>query len=309
MKPSITGILLVIGFLGFCQVTQGAAYTFTTIDAPGSNGSIAGYETSPNGINDLGEIVGSYHSSNDNSFHGFLYNNGLFSNIDAPGGGSTFLSSINDTGEIVGQSQAFGQFLYANGNFTRLNLPASSLGFHLAINDSGEIAGTFLNSIGDQTGFLYDQGTISTVIPPGSTETFVFGINNHGQIAGGFLDSLGSFLFVDTNGVFSTIRAPGLISIGGINDAGDIVVCCSPSFLYTNGAFTTINVPDARGTDLLAINDLGQIVGTFADSNGISHGFLATPTPEPASLLLFAWGLAGIIILILRRRMTRTPNQ
>jgi len=54
------------------------------------------------------------------------------------------------------------------------------------------------------------------------------------------------------------------------------------------------------------INDLHQIVGTYEDSNGTYHGFLAeeesqSTVPEPATLLLFGAGL-----LTLKVRMRRS---
>lgn len=70
--------------------------------------------------------------------------------------------------------------------------------------------------------------------------------------------------------------------------------------------YTTIDVPGATSNTALGINNAGQIVGDFGGN--IGGGFLATPIPEPTSLRLFATGLAGIIIAIVRRRMTSTPN-
>jgi probable HAF family extracellular repeat protein len=41
--------------------------------------------------------------------------------------------------------------------------------------------------------------------------------------------------------------------------------------------FTTLNAPGAsQGTYAAGINDAGQIVGSFEDSAGISHGFLSS---------------------------------
>ncbi|MGO9922724.1 MAG: PEP-CTERM sorting domain-containing protein [Isosphaeraceae bacterium] len=50
----------------------------------------------------------------------------------------------------------------------------------------------------------------------------------------------------------------------------------------------SINSP--IGSYFNAINDAGQIVGTYDDPSINNHGFLATSVPEPASLTLAAIG-------------------
>jgi hypothetical protein len=80
---------------------------------------------------------------------------------------------------------------------------------------------------------------------------------------------------------------------------GEIVGSYSThGFLDVNGVFTTIDVPFGVNTIPKGINDSGEIVGIYTPAS----------TPEPASLLLLASGLAGIIILIVRRRMTKTST-
>jgi uncharacterized membrane protein len=44
-------------------------------------------------------------------------------------------------------------------------------------------------------------------------------------------------------------------------------------FLLSGGVFTTINGPDASGTEAYGINNSGQIVGNYTDSE-INYGFL-----------------------------------
>jgi probable HAF family extracellular repeat protein len=51
----------------------------------------------------------------------------------------------------------------------------------------------------------------------------------------------------------------------------------------------------------VAINDAGQITG-FGTIGGETHAFLATPTPEPSSLVLAALGFAGLAARGRRRR-------
>src|SRR5271170_1610406 len=76
---------------------------------------------------------------------------------------------------------------------------------------------------------------------PGETAEFGIGINNLGQIVGDFFDG-----FLETDGRFTTINAPGVASgteLYGINDLGQIVGYGSHAFLDSRGKFTDIEVP------------------------------------------------------------------
>ena len=74
--------------------------------------------------------------------------------------------------------------------------------------------------------------------------------------------------------------APDITEAYGINDNGQIVGYSFDAsyhgFLYSNGAYTTLNDPSAgsSGTFAVGINDTGQIVGSYFDANSRNHGFL-----------------------------------
>ena len=69
--------------------------SFTTIDVPGAIG------TSASGINDAGQIVGSF-TDNAGFGYGFLEVDDVFTILDVPGGIRTEAHGINDAGRIVG---------------------------------------------------------------------------------------------------------------------------------------------------------------------------------------------------------------
>jgi probable HAF family extracellular repeat protein len=122
----------------------------------------------------------------------------------------------------------------------------------LGINDAREIVGLFSTSGGLPQAFLDSNGVLSLVDGPPSRAS---GINSADQIVGS-ISLINETGFVDTNGVLSIVTLPFsnfLFSEGhSVNDSGQVVgVYFTPgtpeahSFLDTNGAFSSIDVPGA----------------------------------------------------------------
>jgi uncharacterized membrane protein len=275
-----------------------AQYTFCNIDYP------LGFGTRARGINDLGQIAGSYADQNGN-LHALLIQNGKFIPL-AP---TTILGTeysdaykINNRGDVVGQvcdDVACHGFLLSKGVLTILDYPGASDTGASGINESGTISGYW--DLYDASGnFLYDKGftwkdgNFTELTFPGSWDTFPTGNNDFGVVVGGWDTSSSSpyeYGFVDWMGKFISFDAPfpgvALTQADGINDFGLIVGQeytlyedengLGHGFLAVGPAFTQLNYPGAVETTAWGINLAGQMVGNWYDETYAGQGWLIRP--------------------------------
>jgi probable HAF family extracellular repeat protein len=205
-----------------------------------------------------------------------------------------------------GVQTAVADVLYS---FTTIDPPGATNTSAHGINNSGQIAGIFQDSSSANYGFLYSAGSFTTINVPGATNISANGINDSGQIVGSYGDSTRDNGFLYSAGSFTAINVPGAMNTGagGINNSGQIVGSftnfsfVASGFLDTAGSLTTINVPGAFNTRASGINNSGQIVGTYIAGSG-SHGFLATPVPEPGTLPLLTGCLIGLATILPKLR-------
>ena len=126
--------------------------SFTYFDFPG------GFNTVLFGINDNGQMVGTYTDAPSGNTHGFIYSNGNYTAINYPGASQTFTYGINNAGVVVG-SGVDGMFLWQNGQFTVIQSSSSPVGY--GINNNGQITGIYFPS--GEHGFLATPSSSSAL--------------------------------------------------------------------------------------------------------------------------------------------------
>lgn len=137
---------------------SGGVYT-TLPDDP------SGFPTSTivSDVNSAGEVVGHFGDiSGGAGIHGFFESLGAFTTVDVPAG-RTYLTGINDHGDIVGFSNSAPAkcFLDVGGVFTYLSYPGSLDTFACRINNKGAIVGTY----DDRSGRLGFVATPTSNVP------------------------------------------------------------------------------------------------------------------------------------------------
>jgi hypothetical protein len=320
-----------------------ALYNFTNFDGPGS-GSAAAAGTNMNGIANNGAAVG-FGIGNSGAFTNFVRNpDGTFTILNLNPTAMAF--GINSADDVVGTQNGTAFFAAPGGSALTLATPGSA-STAFGINDAGNIVGQFTSAVA-MPGFLItnNSGLNFTTInaPSGPNAVNAQGINGNGRIVGFYLGIDGqvhgftALAEAAVNGELTGIPVadpaipmvagePGATfvfsQILGINDSGIAVGYYGDSttsqhgFLYNTqtGAYTFLDDPAEQFsggveiTQITGINNLGEITGFYSDANGVFHGFVAAPVPEPAALPLAGLGLlaawAAIRSAIGQRRARR----
>ena len=216
-----------------------------------------------------------------------------FTSIVSPGDPTfTQLLGINKAGAIVGYfgSGADGQhpnkgfLLGLPSTYVAENYPKSAQTQVIGINNNGDTAGFYVDSAGATHGFTSSKGAYVTVDVPGATFNQLLSINNQGDQAGYYQygpssasifvpfvhHANGSFTLLPiANAQATSLNDHGLVG-GFFNDSTGN----SHGFLWQSGPALTIDYPTSVSTQVLGLNNLNQVVGTYTDSKKVAHGFV-----------------------------------
>ena len=213
-----------------------AGKTVIAIADPNEVGTGPGKGTSCWGINNSGQIVGSYSASVWGN--GFVYAAGTYADIIVPGAtAGTIAYGLNNAGQIVGgyadNTGQFG-FLYtaSTGTYEKLAVPGAYATLALGVNDYGAITFEWVNTVFVYSGAVLYKGRYSNLNVPGASQSKARGINAYGWVV---LDAQ------DTSGVWH-------------------------GFLFKGGKFTQFDVANAANTYGFGINSYGVLVGGFNPS-------------------------------------------
>ncbi len=341
-----------------------AAVEYTITELPTFGGE---YDVVVSDINNVGQIVGYSHFSENNVFlsRAFIWNgSGPLRDLGTLGGTSSEAIAINDSGQIVGRSHAVDgqEHAFCTAPNSVINAATDDLGTLVGSDSSSAYS---INSNGVIVGgsLVYYDNTSHSVIwqRNGPITTFgefncgseAYSINDNGQVVGGAsydgFDSEYAFVY-NSNGAAQQIPVTGYSKVVArannsmgeivgsatngdgwvtgfyyegnevryfndcipcdINDQGQMVGTlgrASQAFIWLgSGDLLDLNgmIDPASNWWLesaVAINDLGQIVGTGRNANGQPRAFLLTPVPEPSTLVLLGVVVAILLFCGLRR--------
>jgi probable HAF family extracellular repeat protein len=234
-------------------------------------GTLGGPDSFAVYVNDGGQVAGwSYTNAIANAATGvptqdpFLWQDGRVRDLGSFGGTLAFVGGLNNSGEVVGQSNLAGDiqyhpFLWDGGTLKDLGTLGGDNGSAIALNDAGVVAGeanlaTPCPGCGEPQvyhPFLWKDGVMTDLgVVPGDRCGFAWGINARNQVVG----------------------ASGVCH-GGVD-----------AFLWENGTIVNLNTQVASSALHLTyawwINDRGEIAGTGVLPNGNQHAVLLIPTEE-----------------------------
>jgi hypothetical protein len=123
--------------------------------------------------------------------------------------------------------------------------------------------------------------------------------------ATGFVSRWGRYTRIEVPGASGSVPAgPARLSgttVGGTNDRGQIVGAyvrggTSHGFMWDDGRYTTIDVPGAVSSALVDINNRGQMLGSYTDRQGRTHGFVRERGDRGGRARITTLDLAGAAI-------------
>ncbi len=188
---------------------------------------------------------------------------------------------------------------YGQANYVSENFPGSAQTQVTGLNTMHDTVGFWVDAGGTQRGFVEWNGAFTSYTDPHTPHVVgsanqLLGINDAGIAVGFYVDAAGNAHPVTLNQatkVFTTISNPAIGTNSfatGINDNGDITGYTQNStgtygWLLKAGHVTTFQFPGSLPTMALGINLHDEIVGSYVDAAGDTHGFILVGPAGPVS--------------------------
>lgn len=265
---------------GFLRSASGA---ISQIEFPGA------VQTEADGINDAGEITGTYVNTHGLTY-GFTYVKGKYASTDfaatwglnnAGGYDGNYWGVDGVNAAYVALPQAF--------TLSKVAIPAEYSKYWAivnGINNAGVEVGGYNDSTGNTHGMMIANGKVTTIDNPDGVQTVLFAINSKNVIVGDAFDSQGNPTgFEYSDGKFTNIPGPSTAlssDATGINDqgwiAGDFFGTdrTHHGFILKGGKYKQLDVPGASTTFAAGINESGMVVLAYGDAKGYTESSLWT---------------------------------
>jgi uncharacterized membrane protein len=158
----------------------------------------------------------------------------------------------------------------------------------MGINNARLVTGYYYNG-STYYGFAWQDGVLHYLDLPGAADTYVIGANNRGTVIENYDTGLGNAFISGTyslqSGAWTMLPDPPGYTNNSAYNINDFDVMIGDAYTPNNVAwtwdpgsqsYTIYAVPGSTqySTYSGGINDKGQMVGQFEDTNGVWHGFL-----------------------------------